>query len=208
MGFVLVPTDENNAEETRPLSELLSRNQRRIILESIMTWKPYNSHSDVNDKVSDEDEGLQHSNAKVCHREAAEAGGSNFVADSPLHREQPVAEDALRAGSDATQENAPATSLAFPSHEEPSETCCAICLDDFADGEMVNDRQKCPHHFHRACLMSWLDRHSVCPCCRRVMVTESEWARGMQQHGMRPYQVRVTHMPGQFSAQQVAMMNL
>jgi hypothetical protein len=44
-----------------------------------------------------------------------------------------------------------------------------------AEGEIINDNSKCPHVFHKACLIAWLDMHDVCPCCRCTMITDSEW---------------------------------
>jgi hypothetical protein len=75
---------------------------------------------------------------------------------------------------------------AVPAHEEPIEpNCCAICLDSFIDGEQINQTSECPHFFHKDCLLGWLDQHDVCPCCRRVMVTEQEWKRAIQHEGIR-----------------------
>eukprot|EP00591_Stephanopyxis_turris_P002540 CAMPEP_0195516424 /NCGR_PEP_ID=MMETSP0794_2-20130614/7151_1 /TAXON_ID=515487 /ORGANISM="Stephanopyxis turris, Strain CCMP 815" /LENGTH=505 /DNA_ID=CAMNT_0040645009 /DNA_START=535 /DNA_END=2052 /DNA_ORIENTATION=- len=51
---------------------------------------------------------------------------------------------------------------------------CAICLDEFESGELVNTPAKCPHLFHKECLFLWLDKHNVCPCCRTELVTCDE----------------------------------
>ena len=55
---------------------------------------------------------------------------------------------------------------------------CAICLDDFAEGDPINVPSGCPHIFHKDCLLSWLEFHDMCPICRRTMVTEDEWRDG------------------------------
>ena len=38
---------------------------------------------------------------------------------------------------------------------------------------MIKSRH-CIHLFHRDCILEWLGKHDVCPCCRVDMVTESE----------------------------------
>ena len=64
------------------------------------------------------------------------------------------------------------------SHSEPTDVAntCAICLENFEEGDLINDNSsKCAHFFHRECLLAWLDKHNICPCCRRPMITDWEW---------------------------------
>jgi hypothetical protein len=42
---------------------------------------------------------------------------------------------------------------------------CAICLEAFAQGEVLN-RLCCGHCFHVACLSGWMQRATNCPLCR------------------------------------------
>ncbi|CAM0909266.1 unnamed protein product [Alopecurus aequalis] len=44
---------------------------------------------------------------------------------------------------------------------------CAICLSDFADGEVVRVLPVCGHRFHLACVDRWLASRCSCPTCRR-----------------------------------------
>jgi hypothetical protein len=47
---------------------------------------------------------------------------------------------------------------------------CAVCLDGSTDVDDIITLM-CNHKFHKRCIVGWLDRKSVCPCCRaRVMV--------------------------------------
>ena len=47
--------------------------------------------------------------------------------------------------------------------------CCAICLEEFGKDEQLK-RLECGHHFHKACLDSWLGSGSQnCPLCRRAV---------------------------------------
>jgi len=41
---------------------------------------------------------------------------------------------------------------------------CAICLEDFCDGEQMM-RLPCMHVFHACCSRDWLRRMAKCPCC-------------------------------------------
>ena len=59
-------------------------------------------------------------------------------------------------------------------HPRPADTneridSCPICLMDFQVYDRVSsskDIQRCQHVFHEECLISWLDKHQSCPCCR------------------------------------------
>lgn len=44
------------------------------------------------------------------------------------------------------------------------EACCAICLGDFVDGELLR-RLPCNHAFHRGCVDRWLQHNRRCPLC-------------------------------------------
>ena len=59
----------------------------------------------------------------------------------------------------------------------PAPVMCAVCLDGFHEGDFINDTSTavCDHRFHRECLLKWLDQHDVCPCCRRCMISPTEW---------------------------------
>ncbi|KAJ4982049.1 hypothetical protein NE237_032886 [Protea cynaroides] len=46
---------------------------------------------------------------------------------------------------------------------------CAICLVDFSDGDRIRVLPKCNHHFHVACIDTWLLSHSSCPTCRHQL---------------------------------------
>ncbi|CAJ1948407.1 unnamed protein product [Cylindrotheca closterium] len=54
------------------------------------------------------------------------------------------------------------------SMDDEDADCCAICLQGYKIGdEICNPTQSpCSHYFHRGCLVPWLLKHNVCPCCR------------------------------------------
>ncbi|KAK7312613.1 hypothetical protein VNO77_36597 [Canavalia gladiata] len=43
---------------------------------------------------------------------------------------------------------------------------CAICLEEFGDGDSVKMIPYCKHVFHPQCLDTWLSSHVTCPVCR------------------------------------------
>lgn len=43
---------------------------------------------------------------------------------------------------------------------------CAVCLEEFEEGEKGRTLPKCGHHFHIECVDMWLHSHSTCPLCR------------------------------------------
>ncbi|XAR48026.1 hypothetical protein NMG60_11030717 [Bertholletia excelsa] len=45
-------------------------------------------------------------------------------------------------------------------------TTCAICLEDFQEGEMCIVLPVCNHVFHSACIKPWLIKKQKCPNCR------------------------------------------
>lgn len=49
---------------------------------------------------------------------------------------------------------------------ESQEVTCAICLQDFKDGDSARVLPNCKHSFHTQCIDEWLIRHGSCPICR------------------------------------------
>jgi len=57
---------------------------------------------------------------------------------------------------------------------EESEVC-AICICPYEEGDIRIFSKRCPHVFHKECILEWLVKcHNECPCCRKEMVTKSE----------------------------------
>ncbi|CAE7269246.1 E3 ubiquitin-protein ligase [Symbiodinium microadriaticum] len=48
----------------------------------------------------------------------------------------------------------------------PREETCAVCLEDFRDGDLVRVL-RCFHTFHRDCVDTWLARNHLCPICKQ-----------------------------------------
>jgi Ring finger domain len=166
-GFIFVPA-ENPPRPVRPIRELLTPEQRRRILESLLACEPYSSIGHAREDVE------------------ASSGPSLLLSPADEKEKQdpanPQLDIAIRSESSEAENGKEPTSIVIPSHETPQDdNTCAICLDAFLDGELISDATECRHYFHKDCLLGWLDQHDVCPCCRRTMVTEQDWKRAMEE---------------------------
>jgi hypothetical protein len=51
-------------------------------------------------------------------------------------------------------------------HDWPMNDSCPVCLDEFNQGEVINELP-CGHCFHIACIHPWLQfRSPCCPLCK------------------------------------------
>nr|UDO47770.1 hypothetical protein [Pandoravirus massiliensis] len=90
-------------------------------------------------------------------------------------------DDAVTASiNDAhTPETTPAVSLGAISalpvrthcNTRDGDGACAVCLDDFADGDQLRILP-CAHAYHAACIDRWLANHIACPCCRAPVMAQ------------------------------------
>ena len=53
------------------------------------------------------------------------------------------------------------------------ENTCAVCKDEFIIGQECL-LMPCQHHFHKNCLLPWLNERNSCPVCRFELPTDDE----------------------------------
>jgi hypothetical protein len=54
----------------------------------------------------------------------------------------------------------------------PFQKTCGVCHVDFADGNDINEIDKCRHVFHSVCLAPWIAVRNTCPMCRTLISDE------------------------------------
>ncbi|KAF7056273.1 hypothetical protein CFC21_063696 [Triticum aestivum] len=63
--------------------------------------------------------------------------------------------------------------LRVPEVGKTRELDCAVCLEDFQDGDELRT-MPCSHSFHRCCIFRWLEISRVCPYCRFTLPSVDE----------------------------------
>ncbi|KAK8928414.1 RING-H2 finger protein ATL5 [Platanthera zijinensis] len=60
--------------------------------------------------------------------------------------------------------------------EEDESGECAVCLNEFEEGEKIRRLPDCAHRFHLDCIDMWFCSHSTCPLCRAAVNAVKETA--------------------------------
>ena len=166
LGLIIVPGDQEQQEEQeRHVRDNLSSEERKQILDDVLEFKPY--HRTQTERAA-------------VNEEQVESEEANAIDEADLERGEGDVSSAANIDSVESDEEfgSKKSSLVIPAHETPDaiDTTCAICLDEFEEGDICNSTQPdCPHLFHKTCIVLWLEKHSACPVCRREMVTETQW---------------------------------
>lgn len=94
--------------------------------------------------------------------------GQQECQDCHRHREDKLAAIPVFAYGDV------ATGLPTNSSTTFANKACAICLDDYADTDVVRILPRCLHVFHKECIDKWLCVKSLqCPICRDPTIEQS-----------------------------------
>lgn len=63
-------------------------------------------------------------------------------------------------------------------YNHSSQLCCAICLADFEEGDILTQLLPCHHSFHKECIYVWITkRKRRCPLCMTVVRVENKTQR-------------------------------
>ena len=180
LGLIIVPQDMMSGQDDDvPFRETLSSEERRAALGEMLEFTPYRVA-----QISRDEGGSPNDKPRIREEDEDDIGE---VKIAELEEGKVASSDKCTTGCTGGvrgPETIGPRSVAFPAHEAPetTEVTCAICLDDFDEGDLLNSQTKCPHRFHKDCLIMWLEHHDICPICRRVMVTGSDW-REANAHG-------------------------
>ncbi|KAL1299512.1 hypothetical protein HN51_044056 [Arachis hypogaea] len=62
--------------------------------------------------------------------------------------------------------------VSYGMHDTTKSRCdeCAICLEDFEDGQCCQVFPVCKHMYHSNCIDNWLQKNVTCPICRSCIV--------------------------------------
>lgn len=108
----------------------------------------------------------------LCCSKCFRKRGSYNVHDNQLHELGPAEDTRLHRETFRD-------TLTIPYSPEERQFCsgdsniqCAICLEDFVEGEMISVLAcSASHAFHPTCINKWLESQSTCPVCRTPMTS-------------------------------------
>ncbi|PNT75296.1 probable E3 ubiquitin-protein ligase ATL44 [Brachypodium distachyon] len=99
----------------------------------------------------------------ACRRHRRRRSSSSGSADPPPKGLKKKAIDALPTLS------FPSSSATTSATSSSSSSECAICLAEFAEGELLRVLPGCGHGFHAPCVDAWLRTCATCPSCRAAI---------------------------------------
>ena len=114
-----------------------------------------------------EDESIPHHITDAHMEQYTETYTYHEVSLRPLSPVPLESTPSLEVPLESTPSLEPPPSTIPNTSEESDHRTCPITLEDFEPGESVTKIKVCGHVFRAAALRSWLNRHQLCPVCRR-----------------------------------------
>jgi len=98
---------------------------------------------------------------------------NDLVNDTKSKEEKEVVEskeeDTNASASVSTNTSASSTtSVLYSRTIKQEDTKCNICLTDYKNNDNVINL-KCDHHFHKECLVKWININEICPLCKKII---------------------------------------
>nr|UMO78280.1 Ring finger protein [Pandoravirus belohorizontensis] len=133
-----------------------------------------NDQDDDDDSSSNSSNNHQGDQRQSTDDESTASDDSDDGEDGPRHLAR-LLNDAVTRSLDQVCASAPTPRRVLPdlpAHRhctgQHGEGACAVCLDDFSDGDWVR-ALPCAHTYHAPCIDRWLVDHDACPCCRAAV---------------------------------------
>lgn len=57
---------------------------------------------------------------------------------------------------------------------------CPICMEEYEEDCCITSGTQCDHFFHKHCIIKWMEKHDICPICRKDMMTSNEFEKGAE----------------------------
>ena len=114
-----------------------------------------------------EDESIPHHITDAHMEQYTETYTYHEVSLRPLSPVPLESTPSLEVPLESTPSLEPPPSTIPDTSEESNHRTCPITLEDFEPGESVTKIKVCGHVFRATALRSWLNRHQLCPVCRR-----------------------------------------
>lgn len=173
----------------------LTPEERRAILEKIFVGKPYTK--ELAGSVEEARLRLNSATATTTKTSAdakktnTEDSKNNVVLDSGNQEETKTQDSSMKKKDDDLETTTTTTDAKMAANENlpvlteastaDTTAACLICLNSYEDGEDVLVGRSCHHMFHRSCLLEWLEKKDICPCCRAPLMTATQMKKAASQ---------------------------